>query len=129
TALGAALSSKREVYIMIGDMAFFYDRNAFWHNDLPSNLKIVLFNNHGGGIFRMIDGPSKQPELKEFFETDQKLNAGHLSNEFDLNYTLCSNMTELTNGISQLVKPSTKPFILEIETNSEVNKKVYKEII
>ena len=129
TAMGAALCSEREVYLMIGDMAFFYDRNAFWHNTLPSNLKIVLFNNHGGGIFRMIDGPSKQQELKEFFETNQKLNAGHLSKEFDLDYTLCSNTAELTNGISQMVKPSTKPFILEIETNTEVNKKVYKEII
>lgn len=129
TAMGAALTTDREVYLMIGDMAFFYDRNAFWHNHIPSNLKIVLFNNHGGGIFRMIDGPSRQPELKEFFETDQKLNAKNLSNEFDLAYELCTSLEELTNNAFQLTKRSAKPFILEIETNSEVNKKVYKEII
>ena len=129
TAIGAALSSERQVYLITGDMAFFYDRNGFWHNHLPSNLKIILMNNHGGGIFRMIDGPSKQPELKEFFETDQKLTAKYLAQEFDLKYKVCANFQELSEGIAALSLPTNKPSILEIETDATVNKKVYKEVI
>jgi hypothetical protein len=57
------------VTLITGDVAFFYDRNGLWHNCLPPNLRVVLLNNHGGGIFRLIDGPAGQPELEEYFET------------------------------------------------------------
>ncbi|MEQ9286544.1 MAG: 2-succinyl-5-enolpyruvyl-6-hydroxy-3-cyclohexene-1-carboxylic-acid synthase [Cyclobacteriaceae bacterium] len=129
TALGAALSTDREVYLLIGDIAFFYDRNGFWHNYLPANLKVILFNNHGGGIFGMIDGPSRQPELKEFFETEQNLTARPLALEFDLKYRLCTNFQGLSEGIGALGEPTDRPFILEIETDKAVNKQVYQEII
>lgn len=70
TAVGGALAHpERPVVLLTGDVAFFYDRNAFWHNYPTPNLRVVVFNNHGGGIFRIIDGPRQQPELDEFFET------------------------------------------------------------
>ncbi|MFY0652049.1 MAG: 2-succinyl-5-enolpyruvyl-6-hydroxy-3-cyclohexene-1-carboxylic-acid synthase [Cyclobacteriaceae bacterium] len=129
TAIGAALSTEREVYLLIGDMAFFYDRNAFWQERLPSNLKIVVFNNHGGGIFRMIDGPSQQPELNEFFETRQKLSAKHLAEEYNLSYKICDNFQGLSEGIVHLEEASDTLSILEVETKSEVNERVFKKII
>ena len=52
TAVGSALASDRLTVLVTGDMAFFYDRNAFWHNYRLPNLRVVLLNNHGGGIFR-----------------------------------------------------------------------------
>ena len=75
TAVGLALSSKELTVLITGDMAFFYDRNAFWHQYPLNNLRIVLLNNHGGVIFRLIDGPKDQPELENYFETNQKLTA------------------------------------------------------
>jgi len=129
TAIGAALTTERDVYLLIGDMAFFYDRNGFWHNYLPANLKIILFNNHGGGIFRMIDGPSRQPELKEYFETDQQLTAKHLANEFNLKYRSCSSFQKLEESLFEIAQPTDCPFILEIETDPATNKKVYREVI
>jgi 2-succinyl-5-enolpyruvyl-6-hydroxy-3-cyclohexene-1-carboxylate synthase len=62
TAVGQSLSTDKLVFLFVGDVAFFYDRNALWNRYLPNNLRIILLNNHGGGIFRMIDGPSKQPD-------------------------------------------------------------------
>ena len=75
TAVGAALAQQSLVTLLTGDMAFFYDRNAFWHNYNLSNLRIILLNNHGGGIFRMINGPTNQPSYEKLFETEQPLNA------------------------------------------------------
>ena len=69
--MGAALAPARPVVLLTGDVAFFYDRNAFWHNYPVPNLWVVLFNDHGGGIFRLIDGPRNSQELEEFFETRQ----------------------------------------------------------
>ena len=59
TAVGYALAEPdKQVVLLTGDVAFFYDRNAFWHNYPTPNLRVVLLNNHGGGIFRLIDGPA-----------------------------------------------------------------------
>ena len=65
TAIGHAIADPdRTHFVLTGDLAFFYDRNAFWNNYLPKNLKVLLLNNQGGVIFRMIDGPTRQPESK-----------------------------------------------------------------
>ncbi len=86
TAVGSALTSERLTVLLTGDMAFFYDRNAFWHNYLLPNLRIVLLNNHGGGIFRLINGPRRQPELEEYFETHQALTAQRTAEDFGMEY-------------------------------------------
>lgn len=119
TAMGCALSTDKQVVLLTGDMSFFYDRNAWWHNYTCPNLKVIVFNNHGGGIFRMIDGPKGQPELEEYFVTRQKLTARHLANEFDLNYFHANNYDALKSQLHKLLNTSTQPSILEIETNGQ----------
>ena len=127
TAVGTALMSERPTFLLTGDMAFLYDRNAFWHNHLPDNLSIVVFNNHGGGIFRMIDGPSQQPELEEFFETRQLKDAKLLAVEFEFEYFACHNESELDQNLATFIKPGKRK-ILEIFTNAEESKQAYKEL-
>ena len=86
TAVGSALATDQLTVLLTGDMAFFYDRNAFWHNYPLPNLRIVLLNNHGGGIFRLIDGPRQQPELEEYFETHQALSARRTAEDYGMEY-------------------------------------------
>lgn len=126
TAYGYALKTPQLVTVLTGDLAFFYDRNAFWNNYKPSNLRVILLNNHGGGIFRMIDGPAALPELDEFFETKQRLNAKHLAAEHSLEYTLCKNFNDLNKSIEGFFQPSMFGKILEIETDSIKNTEVFK---
>jgi 2-succinyl-5-enolpyruvyl-6-hydroxy-3-cyclohexene-1-carboxylate synthase len=49
TAVGFASASGALHLLLTGDMAFQYDRNAFWSDPIPPNLKVVILNNHGGG--------------------------------------------------------------------------------
>ncbi|MDI1322885.1 MAG: 2-succinyl-5-enolpyruvyl-6-hydroxy-3-cyclohexene-1-carboxylic-acid synthase [Algoriphagus sp.] len=128
TAVGCIFTTKEPVTLISGDMAFFYDRNAFWHNYSMANLRIILLNNHAGGIFRLIDGPSKQPELEEFFETRQNLNASHLADEFGFNYTFVKNMEELEEAMSSFYTPGIHPKILEIESVSADNAAILKQV-
>ncbi|PKV62446.1 2-succinyl-5-enolpyruvyl-6-hydroxy-3-cyclohexene-1-carboxylic-acid synthase [Pontibacter ramchanderi] len=121
TTVGCALSSKRITTLLTGDMAFFYDRNGLWHNYLPANLRIVIINNHAGGIFRLIDGPKRQPELDEFFETRQQLDARHTALDFGLNYTSCQSLTELEQVLPAFFAPDAGAGILEIFTDSKAN--------
>ena len=128
TAVGCTFTTKDPVTLITGDLAFFYDRNAFWHNYSMPNLRIILLNNHAGGIFRLIDGPSKQPELEEFFETKQRLTAHHLAAEFGFGHQLVKSQSELETALFDFYKPGIKTRILEIETNSESNAKILKQV-
>jgi 2-succinyl-5-enolpyruvyl-6-hydroxy-3-cyclohexene-1-carboxylate synthase len=129
TAIGFALQSERLSVLLTGDMAFLYDRNAFWHNHLPKNIKIIVFNNHGGGIFRMIEGPRIQPEIDTYFETDQKSTAEPVAKEFGFEYFQAQNYEALDNGIANLFSNENTPAILEIFTDSKTNQKVYAEVL
>jgi len=126
TAVGSVIASAKNTLLITGDLAFFYDRNAFWHNYPLKKLKILLLNNHAGGIFRIINGPSEQPELEEFFETKQKLTAKSLADEFDINYIKCDRRSKLKNQLKEFLE-TEDPVILEIESDSTDNKVILEQ--
>jgi 2-succinyl-5-enolpyruvyl-6-hydroxy-3-cyclohexene-1-carboxylate synthase len=128
TAVGAAFVREGLVTLITGDMAFFYDRNAFWHNYPLANLRIILLNNHAGGIFRLIEGPAKQPELAEFFETQQALTAAHLAAEYGFGYDLVRNAQDLDQALATFFEESAAPKILEIESASAQNEAILKSV-
>jgi len=128
TAVGAALAQPgRPVVLLTGDVAFFYDRNAFWHNYPTPNLRVILFNNHGGGIFRLIDGPRQQPELDEFFETHQALTAENLCRDFSLRYLPVSSFTELEASLPVFFAPESGAAVLEVFTDSKTNAAFFED--
>ncbi|MDO7848110.1 2-succinyl-5-enolpyruvyl-6-hydroxy-3-cyclohexene-1-carboxylic-acid synthase [Hymenobacter sp. M29] len=128
TAVGAALAQPgRPVVLLTGDVAFFYDRNAFWHNYPLPNLRVVLFNNHGGGIFRIIDGPRQQPELDEFFETRQLLTAENTARDFNLRYFPVLSFAELEAALPVFFAAETGAAILEVFTDSKTNAAFFEE--
>ncbi|RSK44210.1 2-succinyl-5-enolpyruvyl-6-hydroxy-3-cyclohexene-1-carboxylic-acid synthase [Hymenobacter perfusus] len=127
TAVGAALARpERPVVLLTGDVAFFYDRNAFWHNYPTPNLRVVLLNNHAGGIFRLIDGPRQQPELEEFFETRQPLRAENTARDFGLRYFAVSTFAELESALPVFFAAETGAALLEITTDSPTNAEFFE---
>lgn len=129
TAVGHSLLSDRPNVLITGDLALFYDRNAFWHHYQIPNLRIVLLNNHGGSIFRMIAGPASVPELEDYFETRQKLNAQSLAAEFGFEYLRCpGRRSSLKTLIKQFMAPNGSPKLLELETQAADSKKVLDDL-
>ena len=126
TAVGQALSTDKLVFLLIGDVAFFYDRNGLWNRYLPDNLRIMLLNNHGGGIFRIIEGPNKQQELEDYFETVQDLNAKNTALDANIDYCHVKTEGDLEANIDSFFSPMGKSKLIEIETNSKTNAEVFK---
>jgi 2-succinyl-5-enolpyruvyl-6-hydroxy-3-cyclohexene-1-carboxylate synthase len=126
TAVGHALKSDVLNILITGDLAFFYDRNAFWHNHPLPNLRVVLLNNHGGVIFGMIDGPASLPEGDEYFVTRQKLNARKLCEEFGFDYLALEHKRKLKNLTKDFFESDGRTKILEIETDTQINKSIFE---
>jgi 2-succinyl-5-enolpyruvyl-6-hydroxy-3-cyclohexene-1-carboxylate synthase len=127
TALGHALVNHKMNLLITGDMAFFYDRNAFWHQNKVPNLKIVVLNNHGGGIFRLIEGPKEQPELEELFVTQQPLSAANTCKDFNIKYLRCSGKKDLKVKLNALFEPNDHISLLEIEFTNNLTE-IYQEL-
>ena len=75
----------------------------------------------------MIKGPSDQEEYKEYFETDQQLTAKPLAQEFGIEYMQCDTQRKLVNTVKAFFEIENQAAILEIFTDSEVNKEALKQ--
>lgn len=127
SALGASLVAAEPVTLLTGDLAFFYDRNAFWNTCLPDNLRIVILNNGGGGIFGLIDGPASQPGFEKFFITPHGLTAKNLAQEFGLDYYFCNDLEEMKKQLNIFYRPTTKPKIMEIKSDRKINSELFAD--
>ena len=128
TALGAAYATQKPTTLITGDLSFFYDSNALWNNYIPSDVRIVIINNSGGGIFKIIPGPKKSTALK-YFETPHCLTAEHLCVMFGFEYCTAHNLKTLAEEVVGFYDKSDKPKVLEVFTPSDLNDLVLKEYI
>lgn len=133
TAIGAAVASKKPTVFITGDVSFLYDSNALWNAYIPENFKIILINNGGGGIFRILPGHEENPVFNTFFETSHQLTAEHLAKMYGLNYITATDEKSLESGLNQLYAENNKAGILEIFTptteNDTILKQFFKELV
>lgn len=124
TAVGAAVGSGKPTTLVCGDLSFFYDINGLWNPYLPSNLRIIIINNSGGGIFRIIPGPSTSDELDEFFEVTQQRTAEPIAKMFSLNYQKAESVESLEKALAIFYRKGKRAKILEVFTPRKSNDKI-----
>ncbi len=127
TAIGAAVGNEKQTIFVTGDISFLYDSNALWNSYIPKNFKIILVNNGGGGIFRILPGHQEKPVFNTYFETSHKLTAEHLAKMYGLNYFTAHDVPSLENGINSLYDSNKTPCILEIFTPTTENDLILKQ--
>ncbi len=102
TSAGVAFAAPSKCNVIItGDISFFYDSNALWNDHLGNNLKIVLINNSGGGIFKIIEGPSNTSQLSKYFEAKHNYKAKDLCKGFGVEYFEASTNEQIENSMEE----------------------------
>lgn len=119
TALGYSIKNKNTTWLITGDISFLYDSNAWWNN-YKTDLKIILINNGGGGIFRIIPGPSKIEGFETYFETQNQVDIESLCKAFKVDYIKSKDVESLSKGFDKL-KNANGITLLEIFTPREKN--------
>jgi 2-succinyl-5-enolpyruvyl-6-hydroxy-3-cyclohexene-1-carboxylate synthase len=127
TAVGSAKAKNALTTVISGDLSFFYDSNALWISPFPQNLKIIVINNKGGSIFRIIDGPAQLEELEPFFEVKHDLNAKYIAKTFGIDYYFCNEETKLKDHLNTVYNDKiNSASLLEISTDNELNPEIIK---
>lgn len=133
TLIGASLANPARLhYLVVGDLAFFYDLNSLGNRHVGNNVRILLVNNGRGIEFRKKDHPGY-----EFGESADLYIAagGHFGNmsrtlvrcfaeNLGFEYLTASNKEEFEATYARFITKelTDKPMLFEIfaETGSEV---------
>jgi 2-succinyl-5-enolpyruvyl-6-hydroxy-3-cyclohexene-1-carboxylate synthase len=127
-AVGAARVSDQNHLLLLGDLSFIYDSNALWNKDFPENLKIVVLNDGGGGIFRLLHGPDRMDFFEEFSVTHHPVSLELLSGAFGRRYGCAADFQQLDHQLKILFVPGSGLSVLEVDTTSSENSRIFKEL-
>lgn len=127
TAVGAAMVNEKQTILISGDISFFYDSNGLWNTYIPKNFRIILINNGGGNIFKIIPGPENSGLVEEVFETRHQLNAKPLAELFGFEYSFITSMDELNLQLETFYSKSEAPKIMEINTSEIENAQIQRD--
>jgi 2-succinyl-5-enolpyruvyl-6-hydroxy-3-cyclohexene-1-carboxylate synthase len=127
TAVGASIKSIIPTLLITGDLSFFYDANGLWNSHIKSDFRIIVVNNKGGGIFKILPGYKNNLISAEFIETRHELTTKHLAKMHGFRYLKANSEIGLSWHLRTFFNKSSKPKILEILTNSNLSSDLLKK--
>jgi 2-succinyl-5-enolpyruvyl-6-hydroxy-3-cyclohexene-1-carboxylate synthase len=122
TALGRALTG-RTTFVLLGDLAFVHDSNALTALDRRNvDLRIVVVDNDGGGIFSFLPQASALPadRFEELFGTPLGVDIVALATSYGLDARTVQAVDELVDALSQ-----PGPWVCCIPTDRRHNVEVH----
>ena len=124
TAIGFASKDDRKNLLISGELSCLYDSNAL-QLATHSNLKVLVINNQGGGIFRIIDGANTSPQRLTYLEASHQKNLSFAAS-LGWHYTAIKESKNLEHAIATLLA-SPQAAILEVFTDANHSPSTLKE--
>lgn len=124
TAIGASIYNEAPTLLVTGDLSFFYDSNGLWNTYIKPNFRVILINNDGGGIFRILPGKENTEKHETYFETTHGMDASHLCKMYNIEYVCAKDEDSLIDAVSAFYEKSDTPKLLEIKTPRLLNDKI-----
>lgn len=138
--LGASFTDKKRLcFCVLGDLSFFYDMNALGNRDIGNNIRILLINNNGGGVFKLEGAPGHV-----FFgdeETDRFVAAaGHWGGKsgtavkayvesLGFSYMCAASKEEFDKQFMEFLKPEfVRPVLFEVFTKDVDEREAFRRI-
>ncbi|WP_435313269.1 2-succinyl-5-enolpyruvyl-6-hydroxy-3-cyclohexene-1-carboxylate synthase [Cellulophaga fucicola] len=124
TAVGSSIYAKKPTVLITGDLSFLYDSNALWNNYIKPNFRVIVLNNSGGGIFRILPGQEETDNYKTYFETTHNLDISNLCKMYSIDYKLAEDEEMLEKHLENFYEESDSPKLLEVKTPRIINNKI-----
>ena len=127
TALGIA-SQRKETIAVLGDLGFLHDLTGLIHNE-DINLKILVINNDGGGIFSTLTQRGVAG-FEEVFGTPHGKDLAAIASAIGVPAKTISTQAELKSELAAPIKGVSVVVITapDREANADFLKKVYSQV-
>ena len=130
SAIGGSLARPQQLhFLVIGDLAFFYDLNSMGNRHVGNNLRILLVNNGKGTEFRNYNHPAAQfgHDADRFmaaaghYGNKSHLLVRHYAEDLGYEYLQASTKEEYLSHLDRFLTPgiTEKPMLLEVFTDNE----------
>ena len=126
TAVGVALATRQPITLLIGDIALLHDVNGLINlASRKIDLRIVVIDNNGGGIFSFLPQAQTLDEAKfeKIFGTPHDANIKMLAQAHQINTHELTNISDLAEVLSQ-----RGPWLARAVTDRQENVKVHERI-
>lgn len=123
TAIGISLSLRKPGVLFTGDLAFLHDTNALLnHKKIEHSLTVIVINNSGGSIFRMLPLEEYTAYFEHYFETPQSVNIEQLVKGYDIPYQKIHSVKSMQNfDLQQWQKQHQGLTIIEFQTDADAS--------
>ncbi|MFE8711555.1 2-succinyl-5-enolpyruvyl-6-hydroxy-3-cyclohexene-1-carboxylic-acid synthase [Aeromonas allosaccharophila] len=118
TAYGFAQSSDQPTTLLLGDLSALHDLNSLTLLGKASRpLVVILLNNDGGSIFRMLPVPTEGELLESYYRLPHGLGFAHAAAMFGLAYRAPTTLAEFEHDYRAALKDGVT--LIEIRVPSE----------
>lgn len=121
SAFGVASQGDGPTVCLLGDLAFFHDRNGLlWSREPDAAVVFVLVDNDGGGIFHMLPVAEQEPDFTRFFATPHGVEPGPVAKAHGID---CRDVevATLPQALAEALEAG-RTAILRVRTNREENR-------
>lgn len=126
SAVGFARGLGGPVTLLIGDLALLHDLNSLALAAASTHpLKIVVVNNHGGGIFSFLPIARHTDVFETYFGTPHRYSFEHAAAMFSIPYEAPTNLPHL-RGALEMSTAQTK--LIEVTTDREENVRLHRDL-
>lgn len=130
TIIGGALAAPERLhFLVVGDLAFFYDINSLGNRHLPSNLRILLVNNGRGTEFTNYNHPAYRfgedadtyMAAAGHYGHQSPLLIKHFAEDLGFKYLTASDKESVEVLVKDFVEatPDSRPMLFEVFTDSK----------
>lgn len=139
--IGAAITREEQLHFgVFGDLSFFYDMNSLGNRHVNKNIRILVINNGGGGVFKL-DGAPGHTFFGDQITNEYIAAAGHYGNKssdvirnyveaIGFEYLCASNKYEFDRVYEKFVSDNDneRPILFEVFTNDEDERRGFSVI-
>ena len=130
TALGMSKNSNKSNIAILGDLSFYHDMNGLLSaTKMDLNIKFVILNNNGGGIFSKLDiAKLNYDKFEKFWTTPLNLDIKKIADLYNLKYTKIENRNDLKKINEKNTKAEIFDYKINIKESIENKEKILTEL-
>lgn len=128
TLIGQSVVSEKKAFMIIGDLAFFYDMNSLGIRHVKNNLRVLLINNNGGIEFKL-HGGDKSDIDRYIAAGNHNRNAEGWAKTCGFQYMSARSMEEFAANVNSFIGESSQPIVFEIFVSDEDESDAYHALI